>query len=111
MTSMIKLAAIAVIAAGGTLAGVIGGWNFGPLTLQLGPEELAMVGGACGIFLAVVGCCLASEYADARARNQVYLTVLRRLAGVIGCRRRKEFSRSAGDHFLKLAPNTREVTL
>jgi hypothetical protein len=68
-----------VIALGGALVGVIGGWNFGSLTIDLSQEELASLGAAGGVVLAVIGCFLASEYADARARNQQHLIVLRRL--------------------------------
>jgi hypothetical protein len=83
VTSFSKLTAMAIIALGGALGGVIGGWNFGSLKIDLNREELASLGAAGGVLFAVIGCFLASEYAEAQARNQQHLIVLRRLPGVL----------------------------
>jgi hypothetical protein len=79
VNSFTKLAAMSIIALGGALVGVIGGWNFGSLTIDLNQQELASLGAGGGVTLAVIGCFLASEYAEARARNQQHLIVLKRL--------------------------------
>lgn len=76
-----KLTAMLAIGGGGALVGTMSGWNSGPVRLELNQEELAILGAAGGVLLAAVGCYLASEYAEARARNQMYLRILKRLAG------------------------------
>lgn len=77
-----KLAAMLAIGGGGALTGIMGGWNSGPVRLELNQDELALLGAAGGVLLAAIGCYLASEYADARAKNQMYLRILKRLAGL-----------------------------
>ena len=82
MLATTKLAAIVIIAVGGALVGAMGGWNFGPLTLELTRVDLVLFGTVGGVTLALTGCCFASEYEEARARNRIYLTTLRRLARI-----------------------------
>lgn len=92
-----KAVAMAVITGGGALAGLIGGWNCGPLNPQVGPDQLAFLGATGGSLLSLCGCHMAMEYAEARARNEKYVRFIRRLGATIiseqrrraaACRRR-----------------------
>lgn len=75
-----KLAATIAIAAGGTLAGILCGNGLGgPVTIELTQNDLTMIGAVCGLLLALGGCCYASEFADACAKNQRQLTRLHQL--------------------------------
>lgn len=83
MTTTLKWAATALIGVGGALVGVMVGWDLGPATLDLGRTELATLGGAVGFLLALTGCYLASEYAQASAQNRRHLAILGRLASSV----------------------------
>jgi len=80
VTTIFKWAATALIGAGGAIVGVMVGWDLGPATMNLSRTELATLGGTIGLFLAVIGCYLASEYAQASAQNRRHLAILGRLA-------------------------------
>jgi hypothetical protein len=77
-----KLLAMLVITVGGVLSGLISGSGLGTvrLDLELGHSQLEWLGAFCGLVLAIVGCCLATEYQKACERNRMYINVVKRLA-------------------------------
>jgi hypothetical protein len=77
-----KLTAIAILLVGGTLAGLLGGWNMGPLTLNVSRAELGWVGAGAGLLLAGFGCYFALERAEAIARKRMQGVVVQRLLGM-----------------------------
>jgi len=77
-----KLVAGLVITVGGALSGVMSGSSLGPIRLELERMQMEWVGAACGALLAVIGCCLATEYNKARDRNRAYIRQMRRLASL-----------------------------
>src|SRR5262245_42280601 len=82
MSIATKVAATIFIGAGGALAGVLGGWNLGPVTVELSREQLSLVGALGGALLALTGSCCAIEYAQARDQNEKHLVRLKRLAAL-----------------------------
>jgi hypothetical protein len=98
-----KWAAIAIIGAGGAMVGVMFGWNLAPLTVELGHDHLVAIGAAAGVLLALGGCGLASEHAQARARNQKQLEMLRRLASLHAGGRGRNSKVSNANSDLKIA--------
>jgi hypothetical protein len=77
--TMAKLTAYIVMVAGGTLTGLLGGWNLGPIHWDVSRVQSGCLGAFAGLFLAGLGCHFASERAEARARNQMQAQVLQRL--------------------------------
>jgi hypothetical protein len=77
-----KWTAAIVITLGGGLSGVMSGSSLGPvrLDLELARTQLEWLGAGCGMVLAFLGCCLATEYSKARERNRAYLHQMKRLA-------------------------------
>ncbi len=82
MMTVNKLAATAIIGVGGALTGAIPGLDLGPLTLELSREYLALLGAAGGGLFALTGCCIATEHAQARAKNKKQLARLSRIAAL-----------------------------
>jgi hypothetical protein len=82
MMRLAKLLAMLVITAGGVLSGLISGAGLGTvrLDLELGHSQLEWLGAFCGLVVALVGCCLATEYQKACERNRMYINVVKRLA-------------------------------
>jgi hypothetical protein len=68
-----------MVVLGGSLVGIIAGWELAPLTLQFQATELAIVCGVGGALFALSVVCFASEYAEARAENQRQIARLTRL--------------------------------
>ena len=81
MASLTKLFAMLFIAIGGALSGLLGGSNLGPVRLdfEFGRSQLEWVGAFCGLGVALLGCCLATEYQKACDRNRAYVRQLKRL--------------------------------
>jgi hypothetical protein len=77
--SFTKLSATTLIVLGGSLAGIIAGWELAPLTLELRATHLATVCGVGGALFALSGVCFASECAEARAANQRQIARLTKL--------------------------------
>jgi hypothetical protein len=77
--SFAKLSATTMIILGGSLVGIIAGWELAPLTLELRATHLATVCGVGGALFALSGVCFASECAEARAANQRQIARLTRL--------------------------------
>ncbi len=65
----------------GRLSGLLGGSNLGPVRLdfEFGRSQLEWVGAFCGLGVALLGCCLATEYQKACDRNRAYVRQLKRL--------------------------------
>ena len=82
MASLTKLFAMLFIAIGGALSGLLGGSSLGPIRLdfEFGRSQLEWVGAFSGIGVALLGCCLATEYQKACERNRAYVRQLKRLA-------------------------------
>jgi thioredoxin 1 len=81
-TSAIKtFVAVALIGLGGALIGMISGWEFGHLSLDLGRGPLAWLGAAGGGLVTIAVARQASEKSEARARSQQQLEILRKLLG------------------------------
>jgi hypothetical protein len=70
MTEYTKTSAKVAIGAGGSLVGLIAGWDMGPLTLELGSAYLAMVGAVGGGLFVLTCSCWATERAEALADRQ-----------------------------------------
>jgi hypothetical protein len=77
--TMTKLTAFAFLVAGGTLAGLLAGWNVGPMTLDVSRGQSGWLGAGAGLLLAAWGCCFASERSEAHARRLMQARVLKRL--------------------------------
>lgn len=77
-----KLTAFFVTAAGGTLVGLLVGWNTAPICWDASQAELGWVGAVGGLMLAGLGCYFALERAEARARNRMQALVVKRLLGI-----------------------------
>jgi hypothetical protein len=92
VTSISKMSATAVIVAGGTLVGVIAGWDLAPMTLELGATQLATTCAVIGALFTLTGCCYASECAEARSENQRQLARLTRLNFLVAKEIRKDRS-------------------
>ena len=84
MITTAKLTAKAVLIAGGALVGLLGGWNLGPLTLDVSREQLGWLGAGGGLLLAALGCHFASEWAEARDQRRTQAVVLQRLLRITG---------------------------
>ena len=82
MAHAAKLLAGLVITVGGGLSGVMSGSSLGPIRLEVERMHLEWVGAGCGALLALVGCCLATEYSKARDRNRAYIRQMKRLASL-----------------------------
>jgi hypothetical protein len=59
-----------MIVVGGSLVGIIAGWELAPLALELRATHVAAVCGVAGALFALSGACFASECAEARTANQ-----------------------------------------
>lgn len=70
MISNTKFAATVIIVVGAALGGAMVCWELGPLTLELSPDQLALVGSGASALVALVGCCFAIERSEAHARNR-----------------------------------------
>lgn len=79
MISLAKLSASTMIVLGGSLVGMIAGWELAPMTLDLRATHFATVCGVAGALLALSGAYFASECAEARAANQRQIARLTRL--------------------------------
>jgi hypothetical protein len=83
MSKKIKLAATALITMAGTFVGAMGGWDFGPLAVELTRNELMAIGAVIGFAFSGIGCHLAMEYAQAREQSRRQFVVLGRLSTLV----------------------------
>jgi hypothetical protein len=74
MISHAKLIANLLIIAGAALVGTLGGWNLGPLRLELASDQLAVLGAVSCAALAVLGCRFAVDSDELTARPRVTTT-------------------------------------
>jgi len=79
LATFTKLPAIVLITVGGSLVGAIASADLGPLTLEVGQTQLTVLCAVAGALFALTGSCLASEYAEARDKNQRQLDRLTKL--------------------------------
>jgi hypothetical protein len=71
--------ATTTIIVGGTMAGMIAGWELAPLKLELQALHLTTLCGVGGALFALSASCFAVEFAEARAANQRFLSQLAKL--------------------------------
>jgi len=83
VTAFTKWPAIVVITVGGTLVGAIASADLGPLTLEFGQTQLTVVCALTGALFSLTGGCFASEYAEAREKNQRQFDKLTKLTSLI----------------------------
>ena len=74
-----KLIANLLIIAGAALVGALGGWNLGPLRLELPSDQLGVLGAVSCAVLAVLGCRFAVDSVESTARHRVTTTTCDRL--------------------------------
>jgi thioredoxin-like negative regulator of GroEL len=81
MVAVIRYSAVVLLGLGGTIVGMMSGWEFGPVSLELGRDCLTWVGAASGCLLTVAATCYATERSEARTRNRRQIEFLRNLVG------------------------------